>query len=92
MGRASFEPERFASATARPQLSRGSTERSEGEQNKKMVPPVRLERTLPKETDFESVASTNSATGAFAMKRAELASGRAANQQASALDAAPRLA
>ena len=57
-----------------------------------MVPPVRLERTLPKETDFESVASTNSATGAFAVKRAELASGRAANQHASALDAAVRLA
>ena len=29
-----------------------------------MVPPVRLELTLPKEPDFESGASTNSATGA----------------------------
>ena len=31
---------------------------------KKMVPLARLERALPKKTDFESVASTNSATGA----------------------------
>ena len=31
---------------------------------KPMVPPARLERALPKKTDFESVASTNSATGA----------------------------
>ena len=30
----------------------------------KMVPLARLERALPKKTDFESVASTNSATGA----------------------------
>ncbi len=29
-----------------------------------MVPRVRLERTLPKELDFESSASTNSASGA----------------------------
>ncbi len=47
-----------------------------------MVPPVRLERTLPKETDFESVASTNSATGAIAVKRAELAFTARANQLA----------
>lgn len=56
-----------------------------------MVPPVRLERTLPKETDFESVASTNSATGAIAVKRAELASTARANQLACALDGAGRL-
>ncbi len=30
----------------------------------KMVPPVRLERTLLSELDFESSASTDSATGA----------------------------
>jgi hypothetical protein len=30
-----------------------------------MVPPGRLELPLPKEPDFESGASTNSATGAF---------------------------
>jgi hypothetical protein len=29
-----------------------------------LVPPVRLERTLLSELDFESSASTNSATGA----------------------------
>ena len=29
-----------------------------------MVPPARLELALPKEPDFESGASTNSATGA----------------------------
>ncbi len=31
----------------------------------KLVPLARLERALPKKTDFESVASTNSATGAL---------------------------
>ena len=30
-----------------------------------MVPPARLERALPKKRDFESRASTNSATGAL---------------------------
>ncbi len=30
----------------------------------RMVPPVRVERTLLAELDFESSASTNSATGA----------------------------
>ena len=29
-----------------------------------MVPLARLERALPKESDFESLASTNSTTGA----------------------------
>ena len=30
-----------------------------------LVPPARLERALPKKRDFESRASTNSATGAL---------------------------
>ncbi len=34
----------------------------------KMVPPAGLEPALPKKTDFESVASTNSATGARKMR------------------------
>ena len=37
---------------------------SEAGDQMRMVPLARLERALPKKTDFESVASTNSATGA----------------------------
>ena len=37
-------------------------------ENSKMVPPAGLEPALPKKTDFESVASTNSATGARKMR------------------------
>ena len=32
-----------------------------------MVPRVRIERTLPKELDFESSASTNSASGGLSV-------------------------
>ena len=38
---------------------------------KKVVPPARLELALPKKPDFESGASTNSATGATEVIEAE---------------------
>ena len=44
----------------------GSDIRSIGKTgNQSLVPPARLERALPKKRDFESRASTNSATGAL---------------------------
>ena len=59
-----------------------------------LVPPVRVERTLLAELDFESSASTNSATGA---RESAASEGGAAGQpsppleidQAVAVDASP---
>ena len=48
-----------------------------------MVPPAGLEPALPKETDFESVASTNSAKGARGTGMSELARGDGRTQAAS---------